>query len=59
MLGVSLAVASHYEDETHPDVLEFLDLVPREDSTGSRRALAPAPGETIVISGDDVEILAP
>ncbi len=48
MLGVELAVACHYltaDDE----VERFLRLVAAHDSTGARRAIAPAVGETVVL----------
>jgi len=51
MLGVELAVACHYlaPDE---EVERFVDLVPRYDSTGRRRVVAPLVGETLVVDGD-------
>jgi L-ascorbate metabolism protein UlaG (beta-lactamase superfamily) len=48
MLGLELAVACHYL-EADAEVDRFLELVPRYDTTGLRRALAPAVGETIVV----------
>jgi len=52
-LGLKLAVASHYLDLSDPDerrdVDEFLAAVKEFDTTGRRRAVAPAPGETIVL----------
>ena len=51
MLGVKLAVASHYL-EPDEEVERFLSLVSQHDTTGSRAALAPAVGETLVIDGD-------
>jgi len=50
MLGVRVAVACHYL-EPNEDVDEFLELVPKYDTTGGRRAVAPAVGETITIDG--------
>lgn len=50
LLGVELAVASHYFDPSHADVTGFLDLVPTHDTTGRRRAVAPAVGETLTIA---------
>jgi L-ascorbate metabolism protein UlaG (beta-lactamase superfamily) len=58
MLGVRYAVATHYEDHRHPDVAEFLRLVPEEDSTGSRVPLALAAGESLVISGDSHQVVS-
>jgi L-ascorbate metabolism protein UlaG (beta-lactamase superfamily) len=48
MLGVDLAVACHYlaKDE---QVERFLELVPRYDTTGKRRVVAPEVGETLVV----------
>ena len=48
MLGVDLAVACHYlaKDE---EVERFLELVPRYDTTGRRRVVAPEVGETLVV----------
>lgn len=48
MLGLEVAVACHYltlDDE----VTRFLELVPKYDTTGSRRAVAPLVGETLVV----------
>ena len=47
MLGVRIAVASHYLDRV-PEVDEFVELVAQHDTTGQRQALAPDVGETIV-----------
>ena len=44
LLGVGLAVASHYLDPADPDVAEFRALVPG--------AVAPRPGQTLVMDGD-------
>ena len=52
-LGLSVAVASHYLNPEQPDVWEFLDLVARHDSTGTRQAIAPAIGETLTVGRDD------
>jgi L-ascorbate metabolism protein UlaG (beta-lactamase superfamily) len=52
MLGVSLAVACHYEDPGHPDVTGFCAAVGQADTTGQRQALALAPGQTAVIDGN-------
>ena len=48
MLGLELAVACHYlapDDE----VDRFLELVPKHDTTGKRRVVAPLVGETLVV----------
>jgi hypothetical protein len=48
MLGLEVAVACHYltlDDE----VKRFLELVPKYDTTGNRRAVAPLVGETLVV----------
>ena len=55
MLGVELAVACHYLAK-NPDVDEFLELVPKHDSTGRRKALAPRVGESIVVEDGDYRI---
>lgn len=49
-LGVEVAVASHYYNPEQADVQAFLAAVPRRDTSGRRQALAPALGETLVIS---------
>lgn len=51
MLRLELAVASHYL-EPDKEVERFLSLVPKYDTTGRRKAMAPAVGETLVIDGD-------
>lgn len=56
MLGVTCAVATHYDLPDHEDVQQFLQEVPKADSTGRRIALAPRSGETIIIDGDRHEI---
>jgi L-ascorbate metabolism protein UlaG (beta-lactamase superfamily) len=48
MLGVKIAVACHYL-EADSEVARFLELVPKYDSTGARKALAPKVGETFVV----------
>lgn len=51
MLQLDLAVACHYlapDDE----VQRFVDLVPRYDTAGRRRVVAPLVGETLVVDGD-------
>lgn len=51
MLGLDLAVGCHYlaPDE---EVARFLELVPKYDTTGRRRAVAPLVGETLVVDAD-------
>jgi hypothetical protein len=48
MLGLELAVACHY---LAPDeqVELFLQLVPKYDTTGQRRVVAPLVGQTLVV----------
>jgi L-ascorbate metabolism protein UlaG (beta-lactamase superfamily) len=51
MLRLEIAVACHYlvkDDE----VARFLELVPEYDSTGTRQAVAPEVGDTLVVDGD-------
>jgi L-ascorbate metabolism protein UlaG (beta-lactamase superfamily) len=55
MLGVEFAVASHYLEPT-PDLDEFVRRVAERDSTGRRRALVPAVGETIVVEGGHAHV---
>lgn len=50
MLGLRVAVASHYFDAAHEDVREFLSLVPTYDPGGGRVAVAPRVGETLVVN---------
>ncbi len=52
-LGAPLTIASHYYQAGQPDVAAFLDAVPRHDSTGTRQAIAPNLGETLVLSTND------
>jgi L-ascorbate metabolism protein UlaG (beta-lactamase superfamily) len=52
LLGVRYAVASHYVDADDVDVRRFLAEVPRQDSTGSRVALALRSGEVLVVDAD-------
>jgi L-ascorbate metabolism protein UlaG (beta-lactamase superfamily) len=52
LLGVRIAVASHYVDPADEDVQAFLGLVQQEDTTGQRIALAPRAGETIALDGE-------
>ena len=58
MLGADLAVACHYL-EPDEEVEKFLELVPKYDTTGRRRAIAPRVGETVVIEPDRHSIEAP
>ena len=58
MLQLKIAVACHYL-ERDPEVERFLELVPKYDTTGSRQAVAPDVGETLVIDGDRCRIAAP
>jgi L-ascorbate metabolism protein UlaG (beta-lactamase superfamily) len=55
MLGLKIAVACHYL-ERDAEVERFLELVPKYDTTGSRQAVAPDVGDTLVIDGDRCEI---
>jgi L-ascorbate metabolism protein UlaG (beta-lactamase superfamily) len=55
MLGVDLAIASHYLD-LGPDLDEFERLVYEHDTSGRRRAVAPAVGATLVLDGSRVSI---
>ncbi len=48
MLGVKTAVACHYL-EPDEQVEKFLELVPKYDTTGARKAVAPRVGETLVL----------
>ena len=50
MLGLELAVACHYLAKD-AEVDRFLELVPKYDTTGRRRVVAPAVGETLVVDG--------
>jgi L-ascorbate metabolism protein UlaG (beta-lactamase superfamily) len=58
MLQLRIAVACHYL-ERDAEVDRFLELVPRYDTTGSRQAVAPEVGETLVVDGDRFVIEAP
>jgi L-ascorbate metabolism protein UlaG (beta-lactamase superfamily) len=57
MLGLEMAVACHYL-ERDAEVERFLELVPKYDSTGTRVALAPDVGETLVVDGDRYSVEA-
>jgi hypothetical protein len=48
MLGLELAVACNYL-EPNEDVDRFVEIVPRYDTTGNRRVVAPLVGETLVV----------
>ncbi|HLI59049.1 MAG TPA: MBL fold metallo-hydrolase [Solirubrobacteraceae bacterium] len=48
MLGVQVAVASHYLERT-PEVDEFVRLVAEHDTTAARQAVAPDVGDVIVL----------
>lgn len=52
-LNLTVAVACHYFDHRQPDVTEFLAAVHAIDTTGRRQAIAPAVGETFVVTTDD------
>lgn len=49
LLGAKTVLASHHIEATNPDVGDFLAAVGKLDSTGSRVALAPEPGQEVVI----------
>jgi len=53
MLAAPLAIACHYEDPGHPDVVAFKAAVAEHDSTGKRQSLALKPGQTVVMDGPD------
>jgi L-ascorbate metabolism protein UlaG (beta-lactamase superfamily) len=55
MLGLEIAVACHYL-EPDEEVDRFLELVPKYDTSGRRRAVAPRVGETLVVDGSTVTI---
>ncbi len=55
MLGLEVAVACHYL-ERDAEVDRFLELVPKYDTTGKRKAVAPEVGDTLVIDGSSYEI---
>lgn len=55
-LGVRFAVATHYETPDHRDVQEFLEAVPRHDTSGKRVPLALRSGQTLVLTGDDYQV---
>jgi L-ascorbate metabolism protein UlaG (beta-lactamase superfamily) len=51
MLGLKIAVACHYLSKDE-EVDRFLELVPKYDSMGTRQAVAPEVGDTLVVTGD-------
>jgi L-ascorbate metabolism protein UlaG (beta-lactamase superfamily) len=55
MLGIELAVACHYL-EPDEEVTRFVELVPRYDTTGRRRVVAPLVGDTLVVDGSEHRI---
>jgi L-ascorbate metabolism protein UlaG (beta-lactamase superfamily) len=55
MLGLDVAVACHYL-AVDPEVERFLELVPKYDTTGKRKVVAPEVGDVLVVDGDSVEI---
>ena len=48
MLGLELAVACHYLSKDS-EVERFLELVPKHDTTGRRKVVAPDVGDTLVL----------
>jgi L-ascorbate metabolism protein UlaG (beta-lactamase superfamily) len=57
LLGVDVAVATHYLDVDDDEVREFLALVREKDTTGRRLALAPAPGQRLFVEEGHVSIV--
>jgi L-ascorbate metabolism protein UlaG (beta-lactamase superfamily) len=55
MLGVELAVACHYL-EPDDEVDRFVELVPKYDTTGTRRVVAPRVGDTLVVEPGSHEL---
>ncbi|HEY1370698.1 MAG TPA: MBL fold metallo-hydrolase [Gaiellaceae bacterium] len=56
MLGLELAVACHYLD-IDSEVERFMELVPKYDTTGRRRVVAPRVGQTLVVEpGGEFEL---
>ena len=55
MLGLKIAVACHYL-EVDSEVRRFLELVPKYDSTGVRKAVAPEVGDTLVVDAQGFEL---
>jgi L-ascorbate metabolism protein UlaG (beta-lactamase superfamily) len=56
MLGAPLAVACHYEDPGHPDVVRFCAAVTASAGPGKRQPVALAPGQTALINGSSYEL---
>lgn len=52
LLGVRLAVATHYLNAEDPEVAEFVRLVPALDPASHRAAIAPAVGQTVILDGE-------
>jgi L-ascorbate metabolism protein UlaG (beta-lactamase superfamily) len=55
-LGVRFAIATHYLNEHDPEVLEFVAEVESRAGDSARTAVAPAPGDTVVIDSDQLRI---
>jgi L-ascorbate metabolism protein UlaG (beta-lactamase superfamily) len=55
MLNLDVAIACHYLTRNE-EVDDFLRLVPEHDSTGTRLAVAPQVGETVVVDGANAYI---
>jgi L-ascorbate metabolism protein UlaG (beta-lactamase superfamily) len=55
MLGLDVAVACHYL-VIDPEVERFVEFVPKYDTTGKRKVVAPEVGDVLVVDGDSVEI---
>ena len=55
-LGLQIAVACHYLGRDDPEVDRFVELVPKYDTTGKRKVVAPEVGDVLVVEGDRVEI---
>jgi L-ascorbate metabolism protein UlaG (beta-lactamase superfamily) len=54
LLGVDIAIATHYLDVADEEIGEYLRRV--KESGTARAALAPAPGQTVVIDGERVSL---
>ncbi len=52
LLGLDVALATHYVDPDDEDVRQFLAAIPNHDSTGRRVGIALRPGQALVIDGD-------
>lgn len=59
LLGVRIAVATHYVDPDDIDVAEFLAAVPRHDTTGRRIGLALRPGEILEVEDGTHRVVPP